>query len=143
MSWQPYVDDSLIGSGFQHACIASHEGQVWAASEAFVVKEKEVTRLHAALLGEEVAVRTLREHGFSVAGVSYTLSRLEFEDDDVHWLIGRCKETGERSRGVAVARTQRTLLFGVHDPLYARGFSFQQANAAMYTLAEMLYGMSF
>lgn len=99
--------------------------------------------MHAALVGDDKATRTLRKHGFSVAGVSYTLSRLENEDDDVHWLIGRCKETGEPSRGVVVARTQRTLLFGVHDPLYARGFSFQQSNSAMYTLAELLYGMSF
>lgn len=38
MSWQPYVDDSLIGEGFRHACITSHEGAVWAATPEFRVR---------------------------------------------------------------------------------------------------------
>ncbi len=89
------------------------------------------------------AENKLKERGFTVAGTRYALSRLENEDDEVRYLVGRCKETGQPSRGVIVARTARTLIFGVHDPIYSRNTSFEKCLVSMYTLADMLCGMSF
>lgn len=95
------------------------------------------------LEGDAEAEEQLKQFGFMIAGVSYALSRLETEDDEVRYLIGRCKAYGEPSRGIVIARTTRTLLFGVHDPIYSRKKSFEKCNAAMYALADLLVGMSF
>jgi len=143
MSWQPYVDDSLIGKGFRHGCITSHEGQVWATSSGFAVESQEAVRLFSALEGDSVVSDELKAHGFSVGGTMFALSRIDTDDDEVRYIIGRCKQSGEASRGICVVRTHRTLLFALHDPLYARGYSFEHANAAVYALAELLVGMSF
>lgn len=175
MSWQPYVDDSLISEGFCHACILSHKGQTWASSPKFKVwsprckncqacltcspvsnvrsfvallcshqvSSSEAKAILPALEGEVDAENALKEKGFTVAGTRYALNRLENEDDEVRYLIGRCKQTGTPSRGVIVARTARTLIFGVHDPIYARDVSFAKCSVSMYQLADMLMGMSF
>lgn len=104
---------------------------------------KEAKKILPALEGEGEAEKQLKEYGFMAAGMSYTLNRMENEDDEVHYLIGRCKVTGEASKGIIVARTTRTIIIGVHDPIYSRGKSFEKCNSAMYALADMLVGMSF
>lgn len=41
MSWQDYVDNQLIASQcVSKACIAGHDGGVWAKSEGFEVSKK-------------------------------------------------------------------------------------------------------
>lgn len=106
------------------------------------VKTKEATRLIAALEGDGEAVEALKERGFTVAGTCYALNRIENLDDEVRYLIGRCKETGTPSRGVVVTRTSRTLIFGVHDPIGERR-SFEQCAVSIYRLGDMLSGMGF
>lgn len=143
MSWQPYVDDSLVAAGFYDATITSHTGQIWATTPDFNVTPAEATSLLPALDGDSEAQQTLKTHGFSVAGVPYALNRLEVGDDEVRYLIARCKEYGAPPRGVIVCRTARTLIFGVHDPIYAQSISFAKCSVAMYQLADLLVGMSF
>lgn len=106
------------------------------------VKTKEATRLAAALEGDEDAVDTLKERGFTVAGTCYALNRIENQDDEVRYLIGRCKETGQPSRGVVVTRTSRTLIFGVHDPIGEKR-SFEQCAVSIYRLGDLLANMGF
>lgn len=47
MSWQDYVDNQLIASQcVSKACIAGHDGGIWAKSEGFDVSidEKKISR---------------------------------------------------------------------------------------------------
>lgn len=42
MSWQSYVDEQLIGTGFViNAAILGHDGGVWATSAGFALKPGE------------------------------------------------------------------------------------------------------
>jgi profilin len=46
MSWQDYVDNQLIASQcVSKACIAGHDGGVWAKSEGFEVTKEELAKL--------------------------------------------------------------------------------------------------
>lgn len=46
MSWQDYVDNQLIASQcVQKACIAGHDGGVWAKSEGFDVSILKMTKI--------------------------------------------------------------------------------------------------
>lgn len=46
MSWQDYVDNQLIASQcVSKACIAGHDGGVWAKSEGFDVTKEELAKL--------------------------------------------------------------------------------------------------
>lgn len=46
MSWQDYVDNQLIASQcVSKACIAGHDGGIWAKSEGFEVTKEELARL--------------------------------------------------------------------------------------------------
>jgi len=46
MSWQDYVDNQLIASQcVSKACIAGHDGGIWAKSEGFDVTKEELAKL--------------------------------------------------------------------------------------------------
>jgi profilin len=49
MSWQAYVDDSLVGTGHvKKAIILGHDGNVWATTPGFSIKPDEAKKLIAA-----------------------------------------------------------------------------------------------
>lgn len=149
---------TLVEGGFHHACIAGHDGAVWAATPTFKVLPKEIGLLSSVLGGgggggggsdadgEEVgeAMLHVRQKGFTVQGRQYAVSRVDEGDDlEVAILIGRCKQYGSASRGVVVAKTAQTIIIGVHDPIFAEGISFGKSNVAMFQLAETLISMNF
>lgn len=79
MSWQDYVDTSLLGSGkISDAAIAGHDGNLWACSNTFAPKPEEL----AALLNAYTTPTMLHEHGLTLADTRvqcellYTYSRL-------------------------------------------------------------------
>lgn len=46
MSWQEYVDNSLVGSGnVERACIIGLDGGVWATSAGFQLAPAEITAI--------------------------------------------------------------------------------------------------
>lgn len=144
MSWEPYVQ-SLVEGGFYHGCIAGHNGQIWGASPNFKVLPKEIVHLAAALSTSDDtgALRSVQQKGFTVQGRAYALNRFEDGDDDISFLVGRCKQNGSAVRGVVVARTAQTVIIGVHDPIFAEGISFGKSSVAMFQLAESLVSMNF
>lgn len=65
MSWQDYVDTSLVGTGkIAHAAIFGHDGAIWAQSASFSLAPEEI----ACLLRAYAEPSTLYEHGLTLAG---------------------------------------------------------------------------
>lgn len=65
MSWQDYVDTSLVGTGkIAHAAIVGHDGAIWAQSASFSLAPEEI----ACLLRAYAEPSTLYEHGLTLAG---------------------------------------------------------------------------
>lgn len=142
MSWDPYVK-SLVDGGFHHGCIAGHNGQIWGTSANFKVMPKEIARLHAILSEQPDARVTAEQKGFTVQGRAYAMTRVDEPEDDMAFLVGRCKQHGSASRGVIVACTPQTIIVGVHDPIFSEGISFGKGKVAMFQLAELLTSMNF
>lgn len=142
MSWEPYLE-SLVRGGFHHGCIAGHNGSTWAATPSFRVLPKEVKSLEAALGGDAETRLLFEEKGFTIQGRAYALNRIDELDDDMAILIGRCKQHGSASRGVIIARTAKTVIIGLHDPIFAEGISFGKSNVSLHQLAETLTSMNF
>lgn len=142
MSWEPYVA-SLVEGGFHHGCIAGHNGQIWGSTQSFKVLPKEILRLAAALNNDQDALSTLHQKGFTIQGRGYAINRFEEQEDDIAYIVGRCKQHGSAVRGVIVARTPHTIIIGVHDPIFAEGISFGKSKIAISQLAESLSSMNF
>ena len=65
MSWQEYVDSTLIGSGkICDAAILGLDGSLWAISSSFQLQESEINALLAAYTNP----KPLQEHGLQIAG---------------------------------------------------------------------------
>ncbi|KEG14760.1 profilin [Trypanosoma grayi] len=47
MSWQAYVDDSLIGSGYMHSAtiVGLRDGSVWAYGGTYIPQQKEIAHI--------------------------------------------------------------------------------------------------
>lgn len=147
MSWEPYVQ-TLVDGGFHHACIAGHNGSIWGSTANFKVLPKEISLLcnlfsNADEDAHNAALATIQEKGFTIQGRAYAMNRYEQGEDEMSFLIGRCKQHGSASRGVCIARTAQTVIIGLHDAIFAEGISFGKSNVALYQLAEQLTSMNF
>lgn len=142
MSWDPYVT-SLHSAGFHHACLGGHDGRIWAASHSFRVHSKELRPLVAALSKTPGALEHLQLDGFELQRRGYAFIRCEEIDDDIAVLVGRCKQYGSAVRGVIAAMTQRTIVVGIHNPVFANGLAFGQGMIGVCELADSLVSMGF
>lgn len=142
MSWDPYVDQ-LISSGLHHCCIAGHDGHVWGSSAGFKISAKEIVSLCQALSDDSAARKRMQQKGLTVCGMPYALNRVEDAEDDIRYIVARCKKQGKPARGAIVARTPKTVIVGVHDPVYSEGESFGKAKVAISLLADSLFAMNF
>ncbi|PXF46143.1 Profilin-2 [Gracilariopsis chorda] len=142
MSWDPYVD-TLVEAGFHHACIAGHDGHVWGSTPDFKVQNAEIIRLVSVLLDDPEAIRAAYKSGFTLCVMPYALNRLDEAEDDLRMLVGRCKKAGKPARGAIVAKTAKSIIIGIHDPVYSDGKSFGRAKVAVFQLAETLIAMNF
>ncbi|TGZ77471.1 Profilin/allergen [Ascodesmis nigricans] len=137
MSWQGYVDQSLIGTGkIDAAAIFSAAGDsVWAASAGFTIKPEEVKALIDGMNAKEPAnnngtwVNPLAAHGFHVNGVKYFT--LKSDDRSVYGKQGKV--------GIVVVRTKQAILIA-HYPE-----NTQPGEAAKITeqLADYLIGVGY
>ncbi|CAN8066278.1 unnamed protein product [Agarophyton chilense] len=142
MSWDPYVQ-TLVEAGFHHACIAGHDGHIWGTTPNFKMQPKEIIRLHSVLTDDADAVQAIRQSGFALCTMPYALNKLDDAEDDLRMLVGRCKKAGKPARGAVVAKTAKSIIIGIHDPVYSDGQSFGRAKVAVFQLAETLIAMSF
>ncbi|KAK4193875.1 profilin [Podospora australis] len=125
MSWQAYVDSSLVGSGhIDKAAIVSAAGDsTWAATPGFSVGADEIKNI-IALLNESdkvqgaTAVKAFSE-GIHVTGERYVATRIE----DNH-IYGRHGKTG-----IVIRKTKQAILIGHYGENVQVGNATQTVEA--------------
>ncbi|KAG2222119.1 hypothetical protein INT45_007555 [Circinella minor] len=127
MSWQQYVDDSLISTGkVSQAAIFSLDGTELGTSPSFKVSSTEAKDIIAGFDNNKV----LYDSGVFVAGNKYYVLRI---NDSL--ITGR-EPTGS---GVCIAKTNQVILIGV----YKKGMEGGQCTNTIETLGEFLSGMKY
>ncbi|KAI1779757.1 Profilin/allergen [Hypoxylon cercidicola] len=121
MSWQAYVDSSLVGSGHldKGAIISAAGDSVWATSAGFTVKPEEMQNLVAILNKTGGAVDKAHADGIHVAGERYVVFRIE--DRSVYGRQGRT--------GICVVKTKQAIIIGHYGEAQTVGNSTQTVEA--------------
>jgi len=101
MSWQAYVDSSLVGSGhIDKGAIYSIKGDsVWATSPGFTISAAEMQEVVAGLSGKP---DNLYSNGLHVAGQKYVLNKV-----DERSLYAR-----KGKEGLVIVKTTQAILIG-------------------------------
>ncbi|KAI1399115.1 profilin [Hypoxylon fuscum] len=131
MSWQAYVDSSLVGSGhIDKAAIISVAGDsVWASSSGFTVKPDEMKNLVAILTGTGDAVAKAQADGVHVGGERYVVFRIL--DRSVYGRQGRT--------GICVVKTKQAIIIGHYGEAQVVGNSTQTVEALADYLIKVGY----
>ncbi|KAK4620151.1 Profilin [Fulvia fulva] len=101
MSWQAYVDQSLVGTGnVDKAAIFSAAGDsVWATSPSFQISPAEMTSITTAYK-DTADVKQVQSTGLHIAGEKYVV--LKADDRSIYGKKGR--------EGVVIVKTQQAIL---------------------------------
>ncbi|RQM06676.1 hypothetical protein DH86_00001322 [Scytalidium sp. 3C] len=128
MSWQAYIDTSLIGSGhIDKGAIYSKAGDsVWAASSGFSVSAAEMKEIVAALEGNTDGIYA---NGLHVAGERFVVTNAQ--DRSIYARKGR--------EGVVIAKTTQAIIIG-H---YPDGAIAGNAATTVENLADYLVKMNY
>jgi len=130
MSWQAYVDSSLVGSGHvDKAAIVSAAGDsIWAATPGFTISTSETNEIVATLKGGDAVNKVLAE-GLHVAGERFVVFKAE--DRSIYGRKGK--------EGIVIAKTQQAILIAHY------GENVQAGNAAITVeqLADYLIGLKY
>mmetsp|Transcript_59758 Transcript_59758/g.90091 ORF Transcript_59758/g.90091 Transcript_59758/m.90091 type:complete len:127 (-) Transcript_59758:90-470(-) len=121
MSWQSYVDDSLVGTGeVRRACLLGLDGSVWAKSADFNIDGN-----------ESVAIATAAANPSSVMGSSLQLAGQKFmvlrTDDNVIY----CRKNQD---GLCICKTNQAVVVGWYDEKQSAG----NCNKVVEGLADYL-----
>ncbi|KAM5434680.1 profilin, required for normal timing of actin polymerization in response to thermal stress [Microsporum canis] len=132
MSWQAYVDSSLVGSGnIDKAAIFDDQGtSAWASSPDFKVKPEEMKFIIDSF--KPVAGDSLKEiqsKGFYVGGEKYIT--LRSDDSRVYGKLGKA--------GIVIVKTKKALLLAHYPETIQPG----AATNTVETLAEYLMGVGY
>lgn len=121
MSWQAYVDSSLIGSGhIKKASILGHDGSTWATSSGFAIGSSEAKGLIQAFANPAGAPAT----GLTISGTKYVVLRAD--DKSIYAKKG--------NSGICCVRTGKSILVGFYDETIQPG----QANSVVERLGDYL-----
>ncbi|KXN73393.1 profilin-2 [Conidiobolus coronatus NRRL 28638] len=102
MSWQAYVDTSLIGTGkVSKAAIIGHDGNTWATSAGFTVSPAE----GAAIANGYTDANSIRGSGIHLNGEKYFTLRAD--DRSIYGKQG--------NNGVSIVKTTQAILIGVYE----------------------------
>ncbi|KAI1007085.1 hypothetical protein K3495_g1128 [Podosphaera aphanis] len=125
MSWQAYVDDSLVKSGnVDKGAIYSKEGDSkWAASSGFEVSTEELKKIIGGLAGGET-LQALYDDGIFVTGEKYVLTRAE--DRSLYARKGR--------EGVVIVKTLKAILIAHYNEIMIAG----NCSSTVESLADYL-----
>ncbi|OIW32408.1 Profilin/allergen [Coniochaeta ligniaria NRRL 30616] len=131
MSWQAYVDSSLVGSGhLDKAAIISAAGDsAWATTAGFTLKPEEMKHIADILDNASGAVDKAYAEGVYVGGVRYVLTKVE----------GRSLYARQGRNGLCVAKTKQAILVGHHGETHQAGNATQTVEA----LADYLIGVGY
>lgn len=121
MSWQAYIDSSLIGTGhIKQALICGHDGTAWAFSAGFQPSSTELRQLIKGFVDNA----GIQGSGIALCGVKYMTLRA-----DNRSIYGK-KGAG----GVVVVKTGQSVIVGV----YVEGTQPGQATTVVEKLADYL-----
>ncbi|GAM24410.1 hypothetical protein SAMD00019534_075850 [Acytostelium subglobosum LB1] len=101
MSWQSYVDTSLVGAGFVNALILGTDGSTWATSKGFALKAGEEKTIVANFTSPD----KFTANGIIVAGVKYLALKT-----DTRSVYGK-QGTG----GIVLVKTGKCVLIAVYN----------------------------
>jgi len=121
MSWQAYVDSSLVGSGhLDKAAIISAAGDsTWAATGGFTVQPAEMQTIVAILNNKDGAVDKAQAEGVYVCGERYVVFKVEDRS-----LYGRQGRTG-----VCIVKTKQAILVAHYGENGVAGNAAQTVEA--------------
>ena len=130
MSWQAYIDQSLVGPGnIDKAIICDAAGSaIWAESPGFSVSEAERKAI-AASFSDKKDVKDVVSHGIKVSGEKYMT--IEAGDDELKAKKGK--------EGIVVYKTTQALLIGHHGPDAQTTVAFNDVAALGEYLKKMGY----
>ena len=129
MSWQQYIDSSLVGSGFvTSASMHGLDGNVWASSPNLKVSAAEAKALVGYITGDQ---SPLYVSGIKFAGEKYTFLRAEAGRS----LYGRKGSDG----GCCIVKTGQTIIIAV----YGGGIQPGQCTKVVEGLADYLIGQNY
>ncbi|KAE9571002.1 hypothetical protein CGMCC3_g12845 [Colletotrichum fructicola] len=131
MSWQAYVDTSLVGTGhIDKAAIISIAGDsTWASTAGFTLAANEMKVISDIVKGDAGAKDKAFADGLYIAGDRFVMARAE--DGTIYARKGR--------DGIAVAKTNQAILVGHHNENQQGG----NANQAVQKLADYLVGVNY
>ncbi|KAF1999632.1 Profilin/allergen [Amniculicola lignicola CBS 123094] len=125
MSWQAYVDTSLVGAGtLDKAIICDAAGStVWASSAGFTIPVAELKAI-AATFADKSEPKQVFSTGITINGEKY----MTIGSDDTSLKLKKGKE------GIIATKTTQALLIGHHD----EDTQTVNANTTMESLAAYL-----
>ncbi|KAI6783386.1 putative profilin [Emericellopsis cladophorae] len=131
MSWQAYIDSSLVGTGHvdKAALISAAGDSVWATSSGFDVKPDEMKTISAIVGGDDKAKDGAFAEGLFVGGERFVLARAE--DRSIYARSGRT--------GVAIAKTKQAIIVAHHGEAAVAG----NASSVVEGLADYLIGQGY
>ncbi|OIR57783.1 MAG: profilin [Amphiamblys sp. WSBS2006] len=101
MSWQEYVEETMIGTGtIKSGVIVSHEGDIWACSKDISPTDAELKEI----IGAFEDSSTIRSNGVHISGVKYFTLKC-----DQRSIYGKNK-----ADGCICVRTNQTVLIGLY-----------------------------
>ncbi|OAQ63145.1 profilin [Pochonia chlamydosporia 170] len=131
MSWQAYVDTSLVATGHidKGAIISAAGDSSWAASADFQLKPEEMKAIASIVGGDAAAKDKAFADGLYIAGNRYVVARAE--DRTIYARQGRL--------GVAIAKTKQAIVVGHHGETQVAG----NASSTVEGLADYLIGQGY
>jgi len=130
MSWQAYVDSSLVGSGHvDKAAIVSAAGDsVWASTPEFTISPTEMKEVVSVLAGGDAVTKVFAE-GLHVAGERFVVFKAE----------GRSIYGRKGKEGIVICKTTQAILIAHY------GENVQAGNAAITVeqLADYLVNLNY
>jgi len=101
MSWQAYVDSSLVGSGHldKAAIVGAAGDSVWATSPGFTISPTEMKEVVAVLAGGDAVTKVFSE-GLHVAGERFVAFKVE----------GRSIYGRKGREGIVICKTGQAIL---------------------------------
>ncbi|KAI5455227.1 profilin, required for normal timing of actin polymerization in response to thermal stress [Naganishia albida] len=127
MSWQAYVDDSMLKSGkIARGAILGAQGGIWAISSGYNLSKAEQDFLVKTAFTQPGEAQA---HGITLAGTKFMCLQADGEQ-----LLGR-----KQDRGVVVCKTKQAILVGEYEPPTPAG----DANIVMSKLADYLKSVGY
>ncbi|KAH7046360.1 profilin-A [Linnemannia elongata] len=126
MSWQSYVDSTLVGSGkVAKASIFGLDGSVWAISPDFTISEPEAQKAIAAFTNSSDTFAS----GIFLEGSKYTVLRAD--DQSIYASNGAI--------GVTIVKTDKTIIVGFYNETMQAG----NCNTLVEGFAEYLRNVGY